>query len=149
MAVLARTKNASDAGRRQAEVRDDLVQQAELIRSKLIACSLNYPAGNNGTGIRVTYPATPVNLEVGDLACPGAPVGSTALWSGSDGIYAPKLLIGFSTWKFSNDSSSMRIAITINSPTPSVQAGLQSAALKLGGQASTTANSVLTLTIAR
>ena len=149
MAVLARSNSTSDSGRKQAEVRDDLVQQAELIRAKLIACSVNYPAGNNGTGLRATYPATPVNSEVADLVCPGAPAGATALWSGLDGIYSPKVLTGFSTWKFSNDTTSMRIVITINSSTPSLQAGLRSAALKLGEQANTTANSVLILTLAR
>ena len=147
IAALSRANTASDAGRKQAEVRDDLVQQAELIRAKLIACSLNYPAGDNGLGFRLAFPARPTSGEVPDLQCPGAPIGQTSLWLGNDGIYAPKRLVGLSTWQYAHDATSMRISISITSSTPYLTAGMNGAALKFGAQA-TVSDGVLTITLA-
>src|SRR5215207_8512244 len=59
VAGLSRATINADAGRRQAEVSDTLVQQVEIIRAKIVACGVGYPAGNNGLGYRTAFPATP------------------------------------------------------------------------------------------
>jgi hypothetical protein len=135
IAAVSRNSINADAGRRQAEVSDALVQQVEVIRSKILACGLTYPAGNNGLGYRLAFPAVPSSALVADLQCPGAPTGQKELWAGQDGIYAPQVPMGLSAWQFQHDAASMRISIQIASSTPYLTAGMKAAARRLGPQA--------------
>lgn len=152
VAGLSRATINADAGRRQAEVSDTLVQQVEIIRSKILACGIAYPAGNNGLGYRTAFPASPGSGLVADLQCPGAPNGAQALWSGQDGIYAPREAVGLSAWQFAHDASSMRISIEVTRATPYLTAGMASAGRRLGLQAQVTkpaqSAGVLTITLA-
>jgi hypothetical protein len=144
--MLAAQHQAGDAGLKEAALRTAVVEQVELIRAKLIMCASNYPAGNNGLGYRLPYPAAPASGLVSDLQCPGAPAGWQTFWNGTDGVFAPKPLQGMSAWSYVHDATGIRVAISVQHSTSSLQAGLRSAALALGSQASV-AGSTLTVTL--
>lgn len=145
--ATARMNTSGDNGRRMAQTRDELVQQASLIRSKIIACTVQYPGGNNGLGFRLQFPAAPVSGAVADALCPGNPNVSKSLWNPADGTYMPRQLAGFSAWGIAHDATSMRISITTTSGAQHDLAALTNAALKFGSQATLT-GSTLTIIIA-
>jgi len=107
--------------------------QASLIRSKILQCAIEYPAGDNATSYRKFYPAGALGASVDSLVCPGS---AQNLWSMSDGVSMPTVTSGFAKWQYANDATSMRILIT--STTSDRTAILQSIANKLGTQASVT-----------
>lgn len=117
--------------------------QAGLIRARILQCAIEYPAGNNATGFRLTYPAAAAITNVSALFCPGSALN---LWSQSDGVFMPTVPSGFNAWQYTNDATSMRMSIT--STTTDRTAILPTIARILGAQASVV-GSTLTWTIAQ
>ena len=147
MMMLARMNVGRGDGERMANTRDELVNQASLIRAKLIACTVQYPGGDNGLGYRPQLPSTPATGLVSDALCPGNPGANKSLWTASDGIYAPRTLMGLSAWRYTHDATSARISVTAVSGGHTTTAALTNAALRFGAQASVT-GTTLTIVIA-
>lgn len=147
LAALSRSSRGVAEGRRMGELRDELASQASLIRSKLIACTVSYPGGDNGLGYRLQLPATPGGGKVSDALCPGNPNTNKSIWSSVDGIYSPRQLAGFGDWTYTHDATSARIAITASSGGNVTSAALVNAALRFGSQASVV-GSTMTIVIA-
>ena len=148
MVAWARLGNQATDGKRVAQLRDSVVSQASLIRSKQMSCTTTYPGGNNGLGFRLAFPAAPVSGLVADLLCPGNPNTNKSLWSTADGIYAPQTLNGLSAWSYSHDAASIRIIISVTGSGNVPTAALNNAVLRYGPQASM-ANGTLTILIAQ
>lgn len=93
--------------------------QADLIRTKVIACGAAFPAGDNGSAssleIYRKYPKTPADGLLANVMCPGAPAGTQAIWSGRDGVFLRKLPSGFGDWGYTNDSSGIYITTASSS----------------------------------
>lgn len=113
-----------------------VVAQASLIRSKLNACAVEYPSGDNGNGFRPPYPASLVPASVATRMCPGAAIN---LWSMGDAVSFPPTPAGTGGWQYVNDATSLRILLTSN--TAEMAALLGPAAARLGPQASTSGTS--------
>lgn len=94
--------------------RTAIIDQAELIRSRIFFCTINFPAGDNGTGIRPRFPATPTSNNVRDAICPGS---ASNLWTASSSIILPSPPAGFSEWQYQNDGAGLRISISASSAT--------------------------------
>jgi len=92
---------SSVQGQLAAQRAAQLVAQAQLITHRITKCATDYPSGDNGSGLHKAYPldANPGALAVDQLLCPG---NSQNLWSGTDGVYAPAPLPGFSSWSYTN-----------------------------------------------
>lgn len=93
-------------------VTNTLVAQAGLIRSRILACGIEYPAGNNGTSYRTQYPAGTAATNASALTCPGA--ANANIWTLLDGLNAPNTVSGFGNWQYYNDGTNMRITIVAN-----------------------------------
>lgn len=146
--VLSRMGGKSADSKRMAELRDEVVSQATLIRAKLIACAVSYPGGDNGLGFRPQLPVTPVSGAADDVLCPGNPNPNKSIWAPGDGIHAPRRLTGLGAWSYSHDATSARISISTAPGGGNVaQAALNNAAQKFGAQSSVT-GSTLTVVIA-
>lgn len=121
-----------------------LLEQATLIRGRIIGCVVSFPGGDNGTGVRVQYPAEPASSLVRDLTCPGQP-GSNNLWSGTGGLTLPSPPRIFTDWSYQNDGTGLVISIDAASPgDPATLGVMDSIAQRLGPSASRAGN---TLTI--
>lgn len=145
--AAAKLRNAADTGARMESVRDELWQQASLIRDKLIACTINWPSGDNGTGYRPAYPAAATPAAVSGLACPGEP-GQPNLWSASDGVLPPRPLNDFGVWAYTNDAASLRLTITAANSFTYTKAAMQSVARRLGADQASVSGSTLTIKLA-
>lgn len=96
------------------EQREDLVTQAQTVRTVILNCALLYPAGDNGDAqSAIQFPKTPDSGLVTDLVCPGAPTSSGSpmtVWqtltrSGAASISPPTKTMGLTAWKYSNGKS--------------------------------------------
>lgn len=146
--ALARMGGKSADSKRMAEMRDEVVTQANLIRAKLIACTVSFPGGDNGLGFRPQLPNTPASGVVDDVACPGNPNANKSIWAPAQGIHAPRRLSGLGAWHYTHDAMSARISISTAAGGGNVsQAALNNAALKFGTQSTVTGNT-LTVVIA-
>lgn len=153
--VVSRMGNKTNDSKRMVEVRDEVTNQVALIRSKLIACSVFYPGGNNGLGYRPQLPITPIagvlsNVADGyvvDVLCPGNPNANKSIWSSSDGVYMPRKLTGLGDWKYIHDATSARISVAAIGAGAINLSALTNVALRIGSQASVT-GSALTVVIA-
>ena len=105
--------------------------QASLIRGRILQCATDYPAGNNGTGFNITYPAAATAVAVSTLTCPG---NSVNLWLQSDGVTMPQAMPGFGAWQYLNNATGINISVTTTSAVGTN--ALPALATKLGGQAS-------------
>lgn len=145
----SRDRQNLENGRRQAEVRLQVLGQFEAIRMKILDCVISYPTGDNGSGYRPPYPAAPDNGLVSALDCPGAPSGAKSLWSGKDGVFYPKKIRGLGDWRYAHDADSVRLSIEVLDATDLVaMAGVKRAAERSGEQAAVVGN-VLTFEIVR
>jgi hypothetical protein len=90
-----------------------VVAQAGIVRSRVLACGIEYPTGNNGTAFRVQYPAATVAINISALTCPGA--ANANLWTLMDGLTLPQTVSGFNSWQYTNDAASMRLTLTATS----------------------------------
>ncbi|MFO0753551.1 MAG: hypothetical protein U0411_09540 [Thermodesulfovibrionales bacterium] len=106
-AVLARSGRVDATFFARSGVASQIVAQANMIRQKVLVCSLLYPGGNNGTGSHISYPGGS-DAAVSTLSCPGS---GQNLWTGVDGQALPKAPDGFNDWKYSNDAASVRISL--------------------------------------
>lgn len=111
--------------------------QAALIRSRVLACAIDYPAGDNGSGFQPRYPAAPTATAVSTLLCPGS---GRNLWNGDDGVNLPPALSGVAPWSYVNDATSIRIAVTAGNGERA--ALLVDAAAQLGPQAVVAGNTL-------
>ena len=134
VAVVARMSGKAADGKRMADIQDEVMSQAGLIRAKLISCMVSYPGGDPTT--HDPLPATTSSgTVVSTLNCPGDPNASQALWKSAEGIYAPRSLTGMSNWVFvHNTASAASISITATSGGNATVAALNNAALRFGAQ---------------
>ena len=101
------------------DVKNSLTDPYTISRSRISGCAITYPAGNNGTGFHLVYPATPASGLVADLTCPGQS-GSNNLWYGTGGLTFAAQHRSFLPWRYVNDATNIRITITAavaNNPT--------------------------------
>lgn len=119
-----------------------LVAQASIIRSRILACAIEYPQGNNSTGFRAQYPAATTSTDISTLTCPGA--NNANLWTLLDGLSPPPVLVGFTNWSYTNDSSSLRI--TIQPTTVDTKNAMLNIVNSLGVNQTTYAKETTTLT---
>ena len=124
----------------------ELVSQANLIRTKIGKCGVDYPEGDNGTSFHKTYPAGATETEVSALTCPGASAESNGLWTGIDGTFLPKTPTGFNSWKYFNDATSARIIIQTTSAS-SYGTCMEKTAAKFSNSEASVSGDTLTFTI--
>ena len=110
-----------------------IVAQASVIRSRLLQCATDYPAGTNGGVYRVSYPRADTATAVSSLSltCPGNGLG---LWNTPDSVAAPVAPSGFGAWYYTNDATSQRISVTTSGA--DAASLLASVVGRLGAQAS-------------
>lgn len=123
----------------QASVSDrvynDIVSQANLIRTKINECNIKYGTNNNGDG----YPASDQTSGtlVSALDCAGDQAGQTNLWTGARNTVLPPATIGFDQWYYMNAGvTGGRCIWTQPSGTANagIKAGLTHAATKFSSQ---------------
>jgi hypothetical protein len=123
-----------------------LLEQATLVRSRIIGCAVSFPGGDNGTGFRLPYPPGTTPVAVRDLVCPGQD-GANNLWSGTGGLTLPAPPRIFNDWMYVNDASSMRISISAKTSGDATTLAIMDAiATRLGSGASRTGD-VLTIVV--
>ena len=128
------------------ETREQMVAQRDLIFNTLILCRTIYPAGNNGTGFRQQYPATPADGLVSSLVCPGQSPAS--IWSSDQQSMSPRPVPGFGPWTYSNDVTSMRITTTSVNPGSQFHQDLMDAVIKkIGSSQAVRSGDTLTVTL--
>ena len=133
---VARTQRGTAQALINQENRLALIDQFGLIRSRVIACAVTYPGGDNGTSYRTPFPAAMTRTVVRDLTCPGQP-GANNLWSGTGGLSLPAPPSLYSDWRFVNDAASMRLEISARVGGSAIARGvLDGIASRLGNQAS-------------
>lgn len=130
MSTISLNKNASGMQEYQASLA--LVSQASLIRSVISKCALvDYPAGDNGSGLHLAYPyyGTAPNTgkaatgAISGLYCSGSGSDNTSdatdanLWSGLGGVFLPATPVGFNAWQYVNDVTSVRVTIQATNAT--------------------------------
>lgn len=113
--AIAASKMSLGGGQAQwkFETRKALLDQSNIIRSRVIACGISYPSGDNGSGFHPRFPATPTSGLVVDMVCPGQPAPNN-LWTGVGGMSLRASPGGFSGWKYTNDGANIRISIQAN-----------------------------------
>ncbi|MEC5217380.1 hypothetical protein RCH09_002338 [Actimicrobium sp. GrIS 1.19] len=127
-------------------IREQMVAQRDLIFNLILLCRTIYPAGNNGTGNHVQYPATPADRQVAALTCPGQ--GFAPIWSGDARAMAPRPLPGFNGWTYVNDSNSIRIQTTAVNPDSNWHRDLLDAVVaRIGPGQAVRSGNALTLTL--
>ena len=90
---------------------NNISAQANLIRSRIIKCSIDYPAGDNATTYHTQYPgATTWTTDLSGLICPGMPAPNN-LWNGTVGIFLPIAPANMGNWQYINDATSVRLKI--------------------------------------
>lgn len=125
-----------------SSISNNIVAQASLIRSRILACAIEYPAGNNGTSYRPQYPAASTATNVSNLNCPGA---NANIWTLLDGLNYPKDVDGFGNWQYINDGTSLRIFIITTDSNRNII--LQKIASTLGPQSFVSNGNTLNWTI--
>lgn len=139
--AIARMQGHTAAAQQMADTRDVLVSQAHLIRTKLLACAINYPQGDPVSNDTL-YQTSASGVAVSAILCPGTAtlvpaVAATTLWSGTDGIYAPGQLTGLSVWTFTHTpamGTASTLTITQVSGGNPITAALNNAVLRFGVQ---------------
>lgn len=146
IAAVSRMNARREIGDQMVSIRDEVVEQASMIRSKIFECIVTYPGG--GPVDHSVVPKTPVSSLVVDVTCPGAPDGMESIWPQTDGIFKPKPVAGLGPWSYINDATSARISIAPTTLGGSAAAALYNSAARLGPQ-STYDVGVLTLVITK
>jgi len=119
--AISAMSNKGSEQKASHQAREELVSQANMIRNKLVMCSLvrtnganaadsstqNFPRASANSG------TTTVDLQVVncvDAADPG--LGGTGnLWSMGDGVTVPKNPNSFGRWKYTNNGTDVYISI--------------------------------------
>lgn len=144
--MMAKMSNSNVQLQTAFDSKQTLIRQYQLIRSRVLSCGVAYPAGDNGTGVRVRYPATPVSGNVIDMTCPGQP-GANNLWSGAGSVTLRAPPAAFTGWMYANDGTSMRLAIqpAVSGDTRSI--GILTSVANRIGDIATVSGSTLTITL--
>ena len=126
--------------------KDQMVAQRDLIANLLVLCRAVYPDGNNGTAFHPSYPATPAAPSyVTSLICPKP---ARSLWSGDASAMQPRPLSGFTPWSYTNDATSIRIAITaLEAGSTFYQNLLDAVIAKIGSVQAARSGDTLTITL--
>lgn len=119
-----------------------IYSEYSLIRSVLIACSSAFPAGDNGTGFKPSYPAATTAALVSGLTCPG---NATSIWDSSNLMYAPRVVTGYTAWTYTNNASGLQIMTTAADAT---KAALLTRALSKIEATASVSSLTLTITLA-
>lgn len=102
----------------QTSLVERLHGQADSVRLRIATCIAGYPNGDNGTTFHAAYPGAVAPSLVSALGCPGAPPAARPLWSGTEAIYAPVPIPGFSAWAYQNDGLGVRLSTSATSADP-------------------------------
>lgn len=133
---LAKTQRGVAQSLANQEHKIALLDQATLIRGRIIGCAVSFPGGDNGTGFRLQYPAALVATPVRDLTCPGQ-TGANNLWTGTGGLTLPAPPKVFTDWEYENSGSGLIISIRSTSSTDTTTQGvMDNIAMRLGPSAS-------------
>lgn len=134
VAVAAMSRNG---GQQQwkFETKNTILDEFKIIRSRVIACGIAYPSGNNGSGFHPRFPATAGTGLVADLVCPGQAAPNN-LWTGVGGMMMPAQPGGFSPWRYTNDGTNVRISIGASTLDPAALAVLDGLVQRIGATAS-------------
>jgi hypothetical protein len=126
--------------------KDQMVAQRDLIANLLVLCKAVYPDGANGTAFHPSYPATPAAPGyVSALICPKPGV---SIWSGDASAMQPRPLPGFTPWTYTNDATSIRIAISANTAGSTFYRNLLDAVIaKIGASQAVRSADTLTITL--
>lgn len=105
-AAYGRLNMTAEQGRLVQETVDDVANQLEVIRGKILLCAAVYPEGDHGQAditTRHAYPA-PANAGHTDLVanveCPGAPADERLLANMPDGAPMPESPPDFDPWVY-------------------------------------------------
>lgn len=128
-----------------SSINNNIVAQASLIRSRILACAIEYPNGNNGTAYRTQYPAATSAINAANMTCPGA--NNANVWTLLDGLDYPKDVDGFGNWQYINDGTSLRIFIVTTNTTRNIL--LPTIAGSLGNQSFVSNSNTLTWTLVK
>ncbi len=146
--AISAYSNASTWQRFAEMSRDDLSAQSNLIRNKLVMCSLLRSSQATQSDITIRdYPrpsadgsVTSVELKrvnCQDAADP-APGANGSLWNMGDAVAMPRTPGGFNNWYYHVESGNVYVSITYASTaTPQIQAILESVKNKLGSDMAT------------
>ncbi|MFN7835434.1 MAG: hypothetical protein ACK5NY_06575 [Burkholderiaceae bacterium] len=119
LAVLAAgyafVNREGDSARVTAQVRVDLQAQANMIRTKLVTCSLQRIT-EHAEAVIADYPATPADGLIRSVNCNDATVTAPGevgdLWKAGDGLAPPLSPSGFGNWQYLNDGSDVAFMIS-------------------------------------
>lgn len=140
VAALAILSRDSAQSRANLIASTAILDQVQLIRNRILVCGVSYPTGDNQTGVRSMYPATPGSLLLADAVCPGQPLPNN-LWTGTNGLILPPVPPGYQSWTYTNDAASMRIELQPITPGQATALGIFDILLpRLGSGASRTGN---------
>ena len=148
-AVLASASRSNAKARQFQETKEQMVAQRDLISNMLLLCRSVYPGGDNGSGngVRVQYPATPVDSKVASITCPGQGA-AVSIWSGDARAMAPRTLPGFTAWTYTNDLTSIRISTSSAVPASKYYQDLiDSVIARIGANQAVRSTDTLTITL--
>lgn len=130
-----------------SDTKRTLLDQYQLIVGRLVYCGVAYPAGDNGTGFRGRFPGAATSVGVDTLVCPGQAVPNN-LWSGIGGLTLPATPARFSPWSYTNDATSMRIAVSVTAGVADTQAiGVLDNVVALIGQGAVRSGATMTVQV--
>ena len=141
-AAYGRLNMSSEQGRAVQETVDDVANQLEVIRGKILLCGAVYPDGDHGQfGARRAYPAPSTvgnQGPVSNVECPGAPLGERLLANMPDGAPLPESPPDFDPWVYEHTELN-GIRLRLN---PRVADGASSTRTRLLRQYPSTASQV-------
>jgi hypothetical protein len=150
MALLS--SNRASKADQQWGTASQITAQANLLRQKILECAAQ--SQDNATGVHKAYPIGSATAASA-LTCPvtGAAVGTWAnIFTGLDGVFLPPAPTGFGAWTYTNDATSVRLALAASGASTSYSMAIAAAAKQFGNQtagdpafASTSSNFQLTL----
>lgn len=143
---LSKTSRTNAQGDVNFQNRAALLDQYHLIRSRILACGINFPYGDNGTTFRIRYPATPGSGLVRDLTCPGQDPPNN-LWTGLNGLILPAEPPALNPWRYENDATSMRLSIQARSASDTHLLGVMDQVVSTIGSAASRSGDVLTVVL--
>lgn len=96
--ALMSDRNQTTTSTQAFRVSEDVLTQAQAIRSAIVECVLVYPEGDGSD----VWPVDPVSTEVRDLQCPGKP-SQKEIFSGGASRFLPPPPKPFDEWVYIND----------------------------------------------
>lgn len=102
--------DTNQRGRAISENAQKARNHISVVRDALTVCRVTWPAGDNGTGVNVNYPATPGGGEWGpieNLVCPGS---GTNLWVATNYMLS-QYAADVDPWQYQNTTNGIKIRI--------------------------------------